>query len=381
MQYSTLLSRSKLLKLLILNLVLIPVLKADNYWQVVSIDSIKGGNTYCQTEPVNPIQLFISQCPGGSSQPDYSTTFRITWYRNSINSNTGGTSVAVLNLSTTYQTNRLIQYTPNSDSSGIYYYYAVISNPSRTDCGFSGSIKSQTVEMEYLKRDDPSFSYDSSFMCSSEGVIFPTITGLKGGTFSSLAENGVHGTTGRINCDSIAPGIVIVNYTTKGYCPNSSADTIQIAESPITNVVVDGVFITASDTDATYRWFHCDTGLVEIQNQTGRIFTATKNGKYTVELSKNGCIEFSDCVEITELSLITIKPLNVITVYPNPSSGIVTLAGELETKVDIYTIEMKWIETVRSDVNGQIDISHLAAGTYYLKVNEGTMAIVVKSEF
>ena len=123
----------------------ITALAAPYYWQVSAITGISGGNTYSLNAPASPITISINQCAGGIEQPHNSTLYNITWYRNTINSTVGGTQVASSVVGTPYTFNTTQSYTPSTNIAGTYYYYAVLSNPSKTTCGFTGTLTSPTT--------------------------------------------------------------------------------------------------------------------------------------------------------------------------------------------------------------------------------------------
>jgi hypothetical protein len=115
------------------------------YWQVSAISGISGGNTYSLNAPASPITIAINQCAGGIQQPHNSTLYNITWYRNTVNSTVGGTQVASNVVGTPFTFNTSQSYTPSTNVAGTFYYYAVLSNPSMTTCGFTGTLTSPTT--------------------------------------------------------------------------------------------------------------------------------------------------------------------------------------------------------------------------------------------
>ncbi|MBI1836101.1 MAG: fibronectin type III domain-containing protein [Flavobacteriia bacterium] len=118
---------------------------ASYYWQVSAITGITGGNTYSMNAPASPITININQCAGGISQPHNSTIYNITWYKNTVNSTVGGTLVASSVVGTPYSFTTTQSYTPSTSTSGTLYYYAVLSNPSMTTCGFTSTLTSPTT--------------------------------------------------------------------------------------------------------------------------------------------------------------------------------------------------------------------------------------------
>ncbi len=63
-----------------------------------------------------------------------------------------------------------------------------------------------------------------------------------------------------------------------------------------------------------------------IGGATSSNFTPTINGNYGVIVTQNGCTDTSSCNFVVTLSLDEQNP-NAITVYPNPSNGLITIQG------------------------------------------------------
>ncbi|WP_339834545.1 T9SS type A sorting domain-containing protein [uncultured Flavobacterium sp.] len=73
-----------------------------------------------------------------------------------------------------------------------------------------------------------------------------------------------------------------------------------------------------------------------------------------------------------------VKTSETLTVYPNPSNGIINLKSELEIeKGQIYDLKGNLVSTLNIQ-NNQIDISNLNSATYLLSVN-GKMTKIIKN--
>ena len=98
---------------------------------------------------------------------------------------------------------------------------------------------SSNVSVTINALDDASFNYSASSYCLGDSDPTPTITGLAGGTFSSVpAGLNINATTGFINIGLSVPNSYTVTYTTAGSCPNSSNVAIAIGTPPTTPTVV-----------------------------------------------------------------------------------------------------------------------------------------------
>jgi len=120
---------------------------ASYYFQVTSINSFTGGAAYSLNAAASPLALSLAQCSGGGSNPKNSTIYNLSWYRNTVNSTSGGTLVQSTVESTALAFGDLKNYTPSTATTGTFYYYAVLSSPSYTTCGFTGNLTSTTQQV------------------------------------------------------------------------------------------------------------------------------------------------------------------------------------------------------------------------------------------
>ena len=83
--------------------------------------------------------------------------------------------------------------------------------------------------------------------------------------------------------------------------------------------------ITANENGATYQWLDCNDNNSPIAGETAQSFTASANGDYAVEVTKDGCSDISACVSITSIGIADNSLLEQVAVYPNPTKGQVTV--------------------------------------------------------
>ncbi len=186
-------------------------------------------------------------------------------------------------------------------------------------------------------------------ICAGQTVIVGTsvynTTGIYTNTLT--AANG---------CDSI----VTTNLTVK--VPVNIATTLS------------GNAITASAAPATYQWINC-AGNTTIASATSQSYTATANGNYAVIVTQNACTDTSACVSITNIGLEKITAsINIITVQPNPNNGVFTINSSVEIDGTLELINELGQVVYKNRMNGlaqQLDVQHLAAGVYHLKVSNG----------
>jgi hypothetical protein len=102
---------------------------------------VSGGATYCNGTTAAALTFTITNTTCGSGVNTNIGT-SVSWFRNAVNSNSGGTLVAgpvVSNAGTT-----VFNYTPSTATNGTLYYYAVISW-NAAGCATAGSVTSNTT--------------------------------------------------------------------------------------------------------------------------------------------------------------------------------------------------------------------------------------------
>jgi hypothetical protein len=148
------------------------------------------------------------------------------------------------------------------------------------------------------------------------------------------------------------------------------------------SVTQNGLMLTANATADFYQWLDCNNGHSIIEGETRQSFTATNNGSYAVEITQNNCIDTSACYTITTLGVLENTFSNGLTVYPNPTRGIVTIdLGEYlsEFIVNINDINGKLIRqstyknTKRFKLNLDVD-----SGIYFMTIKSRNKAATIR---
>lgn len=127
---------------------------------------------------------------------------------------------------------------------------------------------------------------------------------------------------------------------------------------------------------SSYRWLNCQQGFAPISGANSRLFTATANGTYAVEITENGCTDTSACFTVATVSASALQMAS-IQLYPNPATHQVTLVlpeGMAQPRIELYTVYGQQVASrLLSEENGNYswDVSSLAAGSYFWKISNG----------
>ncbi|MCH8904428.1 MAG: T9SS type A sorting domain-containing protein [Bacteroidetes bacterium] len=166
---------------------------------------------------------------------------------------------------------------------------------------------------------------------------------------------------------------------------NTATDTLTIAagcDSVVTlnltiNTVDVGVTttdptITANATGASYQWLDCNNNYAILIGETSQTFTATANGDYAVEVTENGCIDTSACVTISSFSAVENLLFSGVSIFPNPSSGVVNIdfGGLRNVSIKIFSESGQLVyqaENINTSIH-QFKFKE-APGVYFIEVS------------
>ena len=242
-------------------------------------------------------------CSGDSTSIALTSTVPGTNYSWTINQN-GVTGATVDSGATIVQT-----LTTTGSVPGTVVYTIT---PSANGC-LGGPV---TVTITVNPKDSASFSYTSGTYCTSGTSQTPTITGMLGGTFTSVPGGlSINPSTGTIVLSTSSIGVYTATYTTTGICPDTNSVTITI-----TNVTPSAVF---SYTGSSYcpngidpfpvfgpgasagAFSAIPAGLAFVNVNTGEIdLSLSTPGTYTVI---NTIPASGNCLAATATSTITIS--------------------------------------------------------------------------
>jgi hypothetical protein len=138
----------------------------------------------------------------------------------------------------------------------------------------------------------------------------------------------------------------------------------------------DGITATVTDirsdqAGADYQWVDCDNDNAPIDGATDQIFVPTENGNYAVEVTVAGCTVTSACVNFSSAGINDNSSLNQVSIYPNPSTGLLNInLGQLSAvSVNIISLDGRVVYQMTQVSNELLQVQLDAApGVYFVQV-------------
>lgn len=225
------------------------------------------------------------------------------------------------------------------------------------------------------------FGHFDSFDMVETGGKFIVVTAV---TNVSAFANNVY--MNKIQAPQIQTSEVVTacnSYTTHGetftasgnYTIEFHPDTVLTLDLTIINsvaeVAVSGTTLTSVN-NGSYQWYNCATN-EPIESEDESSFTPTESGSYSLELTLGTCVDMSDCVEVTIVSVTNFEE-GLFQIYPNP--GKVRLFVQFNAMVDkpshIKLIDMQGRIVLNQNMTTgnrcEINTEQLSSGMYFVQL-------------
>lgn len=154
---------------------------------------------------------------------------------------------------------------------------------------------------------------------------------------------------------------------------NTITQTQNVVIAPPTGVTQNGEVLLADSPGYAYQWLDCDNSYAPVSGAISQYFTPSDAGNYAVEVTHNGCVDTSACINAA-FSGITGTSFE-LAVYPNPTDGMF----KVNTTDDIRNIQLfdavgRKLEVDMNLNTGEVDGSNLPAGKYFLRIVTSTVS-------
>jgi len=222
-------------------------------------------------------------------------------------------------------------------------------------------------------------------MCSGveEGEIDITVTGGTGDyTYDWDDESGDFATTEDLT--DLFTGTYTILVTDENGC-EEERDFIIENENPIDLTILPtepGGGLIAQQDSADYQWLTCP-GLTPIDGATEQTFIPTEGGEYAVMIiNDSGCVETSECIPFGFDAIDELEGIEV-TIYPNPSNGLVNLTFSTLNLTDLTIVvrDIKGSVLLKRkalNTSEELDLQALENGVYFIQIKTLTANITRK---
>lgn len=169
---------------------------------------------------------------------------------------------------------------------------------------------------------------------------------------SYLKQEGTYMTTNanRFGCDSTSIKVIDV-------------DTVNV------QIGRGGGTLYSFAQNATYQWYSCSGDSI-IGGETGQNYVFPTHGGYAVIVTQNNCTDTSDCI-YTALGLDG-NELSRLRMFPNPAKDLLNIVGlDQPALISIFDVTMRAVKSMRIEKDGQVSLSGLNPGSYFVKVRSG----------
>ncbi len=212
------------------------------------------------------------------------------------------------------------------------------------------------------------------------------------GCDSSITENvsiinPVYSTNYHTICYGNALAVGDSSYTTSGMYITGLTSVLTGCDSIVTSYLSVGENLAVSldlqmDTlignpiaGGSYRWLKCDSGYSAISGETLSMMKVTVSGNYAMETIKNGCVDTTDCVQITLTEDFPGMQIDgdVYSGLADDSNGeYVVVFEQVQSSIDYYLVNNGGViieEVSLQNVDGfTLDMNSYEGGIYYLHV-------------
>lgn len=222
-------------------------------------------------------------------------------------------------------------------------------------------------------------------VCPGTSVLLTAVpTNGGNATYSWTVDGNVVGTSDTYSAVFTNGQAVICTLTSDALCASPTTATANFTTgvytvAPVTITLGSGTLY--SDATTGNQWYEQTSGI--LTGETGQIFSPSANGNYyTIVTDANGCTSVSNVISFT-LSMGKNEINDGISIYPNPSNGLIniSLSHNISGLISIkdYTGKEVYQETI--DQNNatvkSFDLSMLSNGIYVIILNDQKIKLVL----
>ncbi len=242
-----------------------------------SNNNITGGNTYCQNVTAGAIVYTYNTCNVGSGTST-GTFITIKWYKNSVNSTSGGSVVSTTLVHCALTATGTTTYQPSTSATGTSYYYCIISWTDAGTCNATGSVTSSTAAV--IVNPSPDVITGSTTGCS--GTSSTLYNSIAGGTWTSATPSVATISTAGV-VSAVAVGTSTITYAL-GSCRTTASFTVITTPNAITgtNTICENATTIFSTTTPGGTWTSANGTVATVDASSPVNITGITAGSTTI---------------------------------------------------------------------------------------------------
>lgn len=242
-----------------------------------SNNNIAGGNTYCQNVTASALIYTYNTCNTGSGS-SIGTFITIKWYKNSVNSTTGGTVVSTTIVRSALTATGSSNYQPATSVVGTLYYYCIITWTDAGTCNSSGSVTSTTVAVTVSPTPDVITGSTTGCVGTSSTLYNTVAGGIWSSNSTSIATITSTGTVG-----AVAAGSTTITYAI-GSCRATTPFTVISTPATITgtNTICENAVTAFNTTNTGGTWTSANAAVATVDASSPVNVTGVTAGTTTI---------------------------------------------------------------------------------------------------
>ena len=158
---------------------------------------------------------------------------------------------------------------------------------------------------------------------------------------------------------------------------NLTINTLDLSTSNLGSVITANTSILGIPT--SYQWLNCATNFSPIVGATNQSFTAITNGNYAVQISQGSCTGISECTTISNVSIFE-ENIKRGTVFPNPSSDIITISTNFNEATNYELIDAQGrivMQGIFNEAKAILNLEALNPGTFFIKIERIPVPFII----
>lgn len=230
-----------------------------------------------------------------------------------------------------------------------------------------GCSGNDTIEVSFY--NPPSnLAVSNSPVCYGDSILLVggLLSNIMSGTWTGPASYASDSLISALIADSSAQGMYYINAVDVNGCAWNDSVAVDVITLPNTDITRAADVLFAVETGASYQWIDCGNDSMPINGATGQLYTPSKSGSFAVIVTKDGCADTSNCMQVVLASLDENTKAAEWTLFPNPNKGSFAIHTAQRANFGLYDMQSRLID--RFEVDQQSDISiDLPAGIYLIR--------------